>query len=90
MKAGVTGDYFELRDFVDSILHDTDPPMDVYDAMDYTVPGLVSEQSIANGGAPVEVPNFRPQATEQWNSYLAQKWARFVEDPFTGRKYASS
>ena len=64
--------------------------MDVYDAMDYTVPGLVSEQSIANGGTPVEVPNFRPQATEQWNSYLAQKWARFVEDPFTGRKYASS
>ena len=65
VKAGVTGDYLELRDFVDSILHATDPPMDVYDAMDYTVPGLVSEQSIANGGAPVEVPNFRPQATEQ-------------------------
>ena len=64
LKAGVTGEYFELRDFVDSILHDTDPPMDVYDAMDYTVPGLVSEQSIANGGVPVEVPNFRNQATE--------------------------
>jgi hypothetical protein len=27
--------------------------------MDFTVPGLVSEQSIANGGMPVEVPNFR-------------------------------
>ena len=60
VKAGdVSGEYFELRDFVDSILHDTKPPMDVYDAMDFTVPGLVSEQSIANGGKPVEVPNFR-------------------------------
>ena len=64
LQAGVSGEYFELRDFVDSILHDTDPPMDVYDAMDYTVPGLVSEQSIANGGIPVEVPDFRNQATE--------------------------
>ncbi|MCZ6679276.1 MAG: Gfo/Idh/MocA family oxidoreductase [Candidatus Poribacteria bacterium] len=55
----VSGEYFELRDFVDSILNDTEPPMDVYDALDFTVPGLVSEQSIANGGMPVEVPNFR-------------------------------
>ena len=48
-----------MRDFVDSILTDTEPPMDVYTAMDFTVPGLVSEQSIANGGAPMEVPDFR-------------------------------
>ena len=38
---------------------DTEPPLDVYTALDFTVPGLVSEQSIANGGAPVEVPDFR-------------------------------
>jgi predicted dehydrogenase len=60
VKAGnVGGEYFELRDFVDSILQDTNPPMDVYAAMDFTVPGLVSEESIANGGMPVKVPNFR-------------------------------
>ena len=53
------GDYFELRDFVDCILQDTEPPLDVYTALDFTVPGLVSEQSIANGGVPVEVPDFR-------------------------------
>jgi len=52
-------EYFELRDFVDSILHDTQPTLDVYRALDFTVPGLVSEQSIVNGGTPVEVPNFR-------------------------------
>lgn len=56
---GDLGEYFKVRDFVDCIMKDTQPPIDVYTAMDYTVPGLVSEVSIANGGAPVEVPNFR-------------------------------
>ncbi len=56
---GDLGEYFKVRDFVDSILNDTQPPIDVYTAMDYTVPGLVSEQSIAGGGAPMEVPDFR-------------------------------
>ena len=58
-NAGDLGEYFKVRDFVDSILTDTNPPMDVYTAMDFTVPGLVSEQSIANGGTPMEVPDFR-------------------------------
>jgi len=33
--------------------------MNVYVAMDFTVPGLCSEESIANGGMPVQVPDFR-------------------------------
>jgi hypothetical protein len=33
--------------------------LDVYRAMDYTVPGLISEQSIAQGGVPLPVPDFR-------------------------------
>lgn len=53
------GDYFEVRDFIDAILHDIAPPIDVYRALDFTVPGLVSEQSIAQGGAPLSVPDFR-------------------------------
>ena len=55
----VRAEYFQVRDFVDSIIQDTDPPIDVYTAMDFTVPGLVSEESIANGGMPVQVPDFR-------------------------------
>ena len=58
------GEYFEMRDFVDSILNDTAPPIDVYTALDFTVPGLVSRESIANGGKPVEVPNFREIETD--------------------------
>ncbi len=64
LKTGHWGsDYFEVRDFVDAILHDTDPPIDVYRALDFTVPGLISEQSIARGGAPCAVPDFREYRT---------------------------
>ena len=60
VKAGfVREEYFLARDFVDSIIQDIDPPIDVYTALDFTVPGLVSEESIANGGMPVKVPDFR-------------------------------
>ncbi len=58
-EAGDLGEYFKVRDFVGRILNDTDPPLDVYTALDFTVPGLVSEQSIAQGGAPIAVPDFR-------------------------------
>ena len=33
--------------------------VDVYDALDMTVPGLVSEVSINSGGIPIPVPDFR-------------------------------
>lgn len=62
-EAGASGhwgsDYFVVRAFVDAILGDTAPPIDVYRALDYTVPGLVSEFSIVRGGVPVPVPDFR-------------------------------
>lgn len=60
LKAGHGGgDYFEIREFVDCIIKDTRPPVDIYDALDMTVPGLVSELSVNNGGMPVPVPDFR-------------------------------
>ena len=59
VNVGDLGEYFKVRDFIDSIINDTTPPIDVYTAMDFTVPGLVSEESITNGGTPVEVPDFR-------------------------------
>ena len=53
------GDYFEVREFVDSIIDGTKPPIDVYETLDMTVPGLVSEASINQGGIPLPVPDFR-------------------------------
>lgn len=53
------GDYFVVRDFVQSILDDRTPPIDVYRALDFTLPGLISEESIARGGVPLPVPDPR-------------------------------
>ena len=53
------GDYFVVRDFVDAILSGSPPPVDVYTALDYTAPGLISEESIERGGAVRPVPDFR-------------------------------
>jgi predicted dehydrogenase len=60
-KAGSHGgsDFFVVRDFVRSIVDDAPGPIDVYRALDFTAPGLISEQSIARGGMPLPVPDFR-------------------------------
>lgn len=54
-----TSEYFMLRDFVDCILNDTKPAIDVYDALDFTVPGICAHLSAESGGKPVEIPDFR-------------------------------
>ena len=54
-------DYFAVRDFVDSLINDVTPPIDIYKALDFTAPGLVSEESIRRGGQPLPVPDFRRQ-----------------------------
>ena len=48
-----------VREFLRAVLDGKRPPIDVYRAMDYTVPGLISEQSILQGGAPLPVPDLR-------------------------------
>ena len=53
------GDYFEVREFVDSIINNTKSPIDIYESMDMTVPGLISEVSMNRDSIPVEVPDFR-------------------------------
>jgi predicted dehydrogenase len=53
------GDYYTVREFVDAILHDTDPPIDIWDTLNFTLPGLISEQSIVQGGAALPVPDPR-------------------------------
>ena len=45
--------------FIESILNDTKPPIDVYEAMDYTAPGICAHLSAERDGAVVPVPNYR-------------------------------
>ena len=60
LKAGHGGgDYFEVLDFVRSIVDGVPCPIGIDEAMDMTLPGLVSQASIAQGGAWLDVPNSR-------------------------------
>lgn len=60
LKAGHGGgDFFEVLDFVKSITGKHDCPIGIHEAMDMTLPGLVSQQSILQSGAWLEVPDSR-------------------------------
>jgi len=53
------GDYWEVQDFVSAIQEDGEPPIGIDLAMDMTLPGLVSQQSLAQGSTWVAVPDPR-------------------------------
>ncbi len=53
------GDYFQIGDFVDSIMGRRKCPIGIHEAMDMTLPGLVSQESIAKGGQWIDVPDSR-------------------------------
>jgi predicted dehydrogenase len=53
------GDFFEVFDFVNAILGKAPCPIGIHEAMDMTLPGLVSQASIARGGEWLEVPDSR-------------------------------
>ena len=53
------GDLLEIIDFVETIGRGVEPEIGIHQAMDMTPPGLVSQQSIAEGGRWLDVPDFR-------------------------------
>lgn len=53
-------DYWPVRYFVDSILNDTAPEMDVYKAAECTAPAVVAARSAEQDGVRLEIPDFRP------------------------------
>ena len=53
------GDYFEVMDFVAAILGHKPCPIGIHEAMDMTLPGLVSQESILAGGTWLPVPDSR-------------------------------
>ncbi|MEW6756408.1 MAG: Gfo/Idh/MocA family oxidoreductase [Candidatus Latescibacterota bacterium] len=53
------GDYWEVQDFVAAIREEREPPIGIDLAMDMTLPGLVSQLSLAQGSTWVGVPDPR-------------------------------
>ncbi len=55
----VSADYFQTVDFVNAILGKALNPIGVHESLDLTIPGLVSQLSIAEGGRWMTVPDSR-------------------------------
>ncbi len=53
------GDYFEVLDFIDAAAGRRPCPIGIHEAMDMTLPGLMSQQSIMEDGRWIEVPDSR-------------------------------
>ena len=49
--------------FIQSIINDTKPPIDVYEAMDYTAPGICAHLSSELDSDTVQIPNFRDSSS---------------------------
>ena len=52
-----TSEFFMIDDFVQSITKNTKPPIDIYTAVNYTIPGICAFESITKNRA-VKIPNF--------------------------------
>ena len=49
---------FITHEFIDSIVKQRKPAVDVYEALAYTVPGIVAHQSALKGGEYLKIPSF--------------------------------
>jgi predicted dehydrogenase len=54
-----TAEHEMVRAFVQAIRDDTDPPIDIYLALEMSLPGLCAHESALQGGQPVTVPDWR-------------------------------
>ncbi len=48
-----------VEEFAESVRKDTKPPIDLYESLDMTLPGIIAHQSGLKGGVKLEVPNSR-------------------------------
>lgn len=65
------GDFYTMHYFIEKILGrpDGEECIDVYQALDMGLPGILAYRSICNGNVPVEVPDFRdPSAREKYRN----------------------
>ncbi|MDD4889464.1 MAG: GNAT family N-acetyltransferase [Phycisphaerae bacterium] len=68
------GDYFEVLDFVDAILGTRPAPVGIHEAMDMTLPGLISQQSILAESRWMDVPDSRTWIGERALGQLNMVW----------------
>lgn len=53
---------FLTHEFIDALVHERQPAINVYEALAYTVPGIVAHESSLKGGRQMKIPQFDPKA----------------------------
>jgi predicted dehydrogenase len=51
---------FLTHEFIDALVHDRQPTVNLYEALAYTVPGIIAHQSALKGGVLLKIPSFDP------------------------------
>ncbi|MCQ6557393.1 Gfo/Idh/MocA family protein [Paenibacillus mendelii] len=54
-----TSEYYLIRDFIDSLNRSAAPPIDVYRAIEYTLPGILAQEAVERGNVWLDVPQVR-------------------------------
>jgi len=49
---------FLTHEVIDALTHDRRPTVDVYEALAYTVPGIIAHESALRGGELLKIPQF--------------------------------
>ena len=49
---------FITHEFIDSLINNRQPAVNIYEAIAYTAPGIVAHQSALKGGEHMKIPNF--------------------------------
>ena len=49
---------FITHEFIDSLINDRQPEVDIYQAIAFTAPGIVAHQSALKGGELLKIPSF--------------------------------
>jgi len=53
---------FLTHEFIDSLVHNRKPAIDIYESLAYTVPGIVAHESALRSGEQLKIPQFDPTA----------------------------
>lgn len=53
---------FIVHEFIDALVNERRPAIDIYEALAETVPGIVAHQSALEGGELMKVPQYEPEA----------------------------
>jgi predicted dehydrogenase len=60
MQTGVAAmNWMMMRDFIDSIREGRPPPVDVYDGLMFSLPGLLAAESARSGGTRIDIPQYQ-------------------------------